>query len=219
MSIVTETPASPEASPYGQSALLTHVPAWLSFWVPIVTALASLALSLYTFAVTMQEPDMLVVMPDVVRIAQGGPSGPLLYAQPVFIGTGLSERVDVVTGIHLRVEPINPGGDGVEFVWDEQGEWIYDPDTQRFNWIYKGDSGAFLVSARNAQDFMGLFIGPPAWRFAAGEYRIVLVADRVTNRRLLSEAIEIVLTPEDVEVLNQSQGSTFLTFTAQGSDR
>lgn len=212
---MTETPISPEASPPERSALLTHVPIWLSFWVPIVTALASLALSLYTFAVTMQNPDMLVVMPDVVRIAQGGPSGPLIYAQPVFIGTGMSERVDVVTGIHLRVEPINPSGGSVEFVWDEQGEWVYDPVTQHFNWIYKGDSGAFLVGARNAQDFMGLFIGPQEWRFEPGRYRIVLVADRVTNRQPLSEAIEIVLAPENVEFLNQSQGSTFLTFPAQ----
>ena len=65
----------------------------------------------------------------------------LLYIQPMFISTGLSERVEVITGIRLQIEPVEQSSSSVEFVWDEQGGWVVDPSTQDLNWVFTGDSG------------------------------------------------------------------------------
>lgn len=188
---------------------------WLSTWVPIVTALISLVISLYTFAVATQAPEVRLIMPDVVRIAQGGESGPYVYLQPIFVNTGQSERVEVVTSVQLRVEPVDPPGGGVDFVWDEQGTWLFDPNTQSLNWVFTADPGAFLVSANNARDFTGLFIGPKEWRFAPGVYRIHVSAQRVTARAPLAASIEVELAQADIEYLDEAQGSHFLTFPAR----
>jgi hypothetical protein len=130
----------------------------------------------------------------------------------MFISTGLSERVEVITGIRLRVEAVDQNLDNIEFVWDEQGTWVVDPATQNFNWVFTGDSGPFLVSAKNAQDFTGLFIGPPDWLFEPGSYRITMIADRITNPQPLTATVEVMLSSESLDYLNQSQGTRFLVF-------
>lgn len=184
----------------------------MSAWVPIVTAIVSLIISLYTFVVTTDDPDVRLILPEVVRIAQGGADGPYLYIEPIFIGAGLSDRIEVITDVHIRVEPANQLGGGVEFTWDEQGAWVFDANTQSLSWAFTGDAGAFLVSAKSAQQFTGLFIGPADWLFAPGRYRITLVADRATTRVPLSRSFEVDLLQEDIEFLNQSEGTRFLTF-------
>ncbi|MCC6168813.1 MAG: hypothetical protein IT329_16445 [Caldilineaceae bacterium] len=197
-----------------QASLVAFFQGWLSTWVPIVTALISLVISLYTFVVATQAPEVRLIMPDVVRIAQGGESGPFVYLQPIFVNTGQSERVEVVTGVQLRVEPVDQPG-GVDFVWDEQGTWLFDPNTQSLNWAFTADPGAFLVNANNAQDFTGLFIGPQAWRFAPGVYRIQVIAERATARTPLAASIEVELAQADIDYLDEAQGTRFLTFTAR----
>ncbi len=190
----------------------SRLPESLATWVSIITAILSLAISLYTLAITNYEPEMLLIMPNQVRIVQGGNSGPLIYIQPMFISTGLSERIEVITSIRVQIAPVNQALNPVEFVWDEQGTWIVDPATQNFDWAFTGDSGPFLVSAKNAQFFTGLFIGPSHWLFEPGRYQITLIADRITNSQPLRASVEVFLTDEDVAYLNQSQGTRFLAF-------
>ena len=184
----------------------------LSVWVSIATAILSLVISIYTLVITTYEPELLLIMPNQVRIGQGGNSGPLLYIQPMFISTGLSERVEVITGIRVQVEPVDQSSSSVEFVWDEQGSWAVDPSTQDLNWVFTGDSGPFLVSAKNAQFFTGLFIGPYDWLFKPGTYRITMIADRITDSQPLHATVEILLVSESLDYLNQSQGTRFLVF-------
>jgi hypothetical protein len=195
-----------------EPTLFSNVPQWLSFWVPIVTAIISLAISLYTLVVTTVEPEVLLIMPSQVRITQGGQSGPLLYVQPVFVSAGMSERIEVITGIRITVEPIDQSRSAVEFVWDEQGTWVVDPNTQYFNWVFTGDAGPFLVSAKNAQFFTGLFIGPNEWLFEPGTYRITMIADRITASQPLQASVEVTLSQEKLDYINQSQGAQFLIF-------
>lgn len=195
-----------------EAAARRSIPESLSVWVSIITAVISLAISLYTLVITTYQPEVLLIMPNQVRITQGGQSGPLLYVQPVFISTGLSERVEVITALRVQVEPSDRSAAAVDFVWDEQGTWVVDPDTQWFNWVFTGDSGPFLVSAENAQNFTGLFIGPREWLFEPGEYRITVVADRITDAQPLEGTVEVTLTEDDLAYLNQSQGAQFLIF-------
>lgn len=210
-------PSTIESASYSKSGStgpnpFSHLVEKLSVWVSIVTAVLSLVISIYTLVITTYEPELLLIMPNQVRIGQGGDSGPLLYIQPMIISTGLSERVEVITGIRVQVEAMDQSQSHVEFVWDEQGTWVVDPSTQNFNWVFTGDSGPFLVSAKNAKDFTGLFIGPDDWLFEPGTYRITMIADRITNRQPLTATIEILLSNESVDYLNQSQGTRFLVF-------
>ncbi len=206
-------PVRPSVKP--QRSLLSQVPEWLTTWVSLVTAVVSLIISLYTFAITTYEPELLLMMPNQVRLAQGGQGGAVLYIQPMFISTGMSERVEVITGIRLQVEPINQSFQGIEFVWDEQGEWVPEPGNQNFNWVFTGDSAPFLVSPKNAQYFTGLFIGPDNWLFEPGAYRITMIADRITNSQPLNASIEVLLSAENIDYLNQSEGTRFLLFPVQ----
>jgi hypothetical protein len=81
-----------------------------------------------------------------------------------------------------------------------------------FNWVFRGDPGPFLVSAREAQDFTALFIGPRDWSFEAGTYRITLTADRITVAEALVASVEVELDAESLAFINQSEGSQFLIF-------
>lgn len=206
----TQPVTSPTPNPANKRTF--HLPDWLSNWVATLTALISLAISLYTLVITTHEPQLQLIMPNQIRIAQGGDSGPLLYVQPMFISTGLSDRVEVVTDIRLQVEAIGREGAPVDFVWDERGEWVVDPNTMYFNWVFTGDSGPFLVSARDAQFFTALFIGPRDWLFGPGNYRISVTAERITVKQPLAASIEVQLSQEQVDFLNQSQGQQFLIF-------
>jgi hypothetical protein len=198
-----------------KASFLSYVPGWLTIWVPIVTALVSLAISLYTFVVTTQDPEVLLVMPEVVRIAQGGEGGAYVYLQPIFAGVGLSDRVEVIGGIQLRVEPIDQPDRGADFVWDERGTWVFDPNTQGLSWAFTADPGAFLVSVKNAQDFTSLFIGPRDWRFAPGAYSVRVIAERAGRSDALAAAIEIELAQADITYLDEAKGTRFLTFAAR----
>jgi hypothetical protein len=189
-----------------------HIPEWMPNAVAMVTAIASLLLSLYTLVITTSQPNLLLIMPKQVRITQGGNSGPLLYLQPTFISSGLSEQAEVITDIRVRVGAMESGSEEIAFVWDEQGEWMVDPNSMLFNWVFTGDAGPFLVSARNAEAFTGLFIGPREWIFEPGRYRITLTADRITNAQPLVADVEVVLAAEELQYINQSQGAQFLIF-------
>jgi hypothetical protein len=192
-------------------------PSWLrpesvSNWIATATALISLAISLYTLVITTNEPEVTLIMPNQVRIAQGGNSGPFLYLQPMFISTGLSDRVEVVTDIRVEVAAVENDESPISFLWDEMGQWVADPNTMMFNWTFTGDAGPFLVSAREAQFFTGLFIGPRDWFFAAGTYEITLTADRISAAQQLVGSVRVTLTEEEVAFINNSQGQQFLIF-------
>jgi hypothetical protein len=184
-------------------------------WVPIVTAVSSILLSTYTLVTARYEPDVRVLMPKQVRMAQGGSRGAYLYVRPVFIAAGPSERVEVITDVYLQVEPRDRGRQGAQFVWDEQGIWRYDPATQELTWTYTDDAGPFLVYAGDAELFTGLFVGPREWRFEAGGYRITLVAERAVSARPLTGSFEVEFSEESIQLLNESGGTRFLTFPAR----
>jgi hypothetical protein len=187
-------------------------PESISNWIATATALISLAISLYTLVITTNEPEVTLMMPNQVRITQGGNSGPLLYLQPMFISTGLSERVEVVTEIRMEVAATKGTTSPTQFVWDEMGQWVADPNTMMFNWTFTGDAGPFLVSAREAQFFTGLFIGPRDWFFEAGTYEVTVTADRISGAQQLVGSVRVTLNEEQIAFINNSQGQQFLIF-------
>jgi hypothetical protein len=78
-------------------------------WVPLTAALLSLPLSATAILISLQQPEVLLILPDQVRVAQGRPSGAAyLYLQPAFVSTGRNERIEVIRDMRLDVS--GPGG-------------------------------------------------------------------------------------------------------------
>ena len=192
------------------SELLARPPALLSQWVALLAAILSLTISSYTLVTTNREPDVRSLMPEQVRVAQGGSQGAYLYLQPAFVRTGASQRSEIITDVNVHVEPVD-GGPGVDFAWDEQGEWRFDPATQEVSWSYMGDPEPFVLSPERAHLFTGLFLGPPDWLFTPGAYRVTLTAERMVGSEPVQVSGEVVFTQEEIDTLNQSQGARFLT--------
>jgi len=191
---------------------LARVPQWLTVWVPTVTAVVAMALSLYTLAATSATPDVRIIMPEKVRVAQGGESGAFVYLRPTWLAHGSSERTEVVTGVRLVVERLGASQDAAAFAWDEQGDWHYDPVQQTLTWVFTGDPGPFLIAPEEAEIFTGLFVGPRDFRFVPGRYRLTLVGERAVAERPVSASMEIVLEEDAVAYLDEAQGTRFLEF-------
>src|SRR5262245_18797696 len=63
-------------------------------WVPLAGALLALPLSAAALWVSLQQPEVLLIMPDQVRVAQGRDSdSAYVYLQPAFVNTGGNNRV------------------------------------------------------------------------------------------------------------------------------
>jgi hypothetical protein len=183
-------------------------------WAPFAMSLVSFAISMYTFFVATGQPEVMVVMPRQVRVAQGGQAGAYVYLQPGLIHTGENDRVEVILNLKLRIQPVQ-GVPPAEFAWDEQGNWTYTPNTQELTWTFVADAAPLLVSPKSAQLPTLLFIGPQDWAFQPGSYRLTLIAERAVNRRPLERSITITLTPEQIDSLNAAAGQRFITVAAE----
>jgi hypothetical protein len=188
-------------------------PALLTQWVALLAAMLSLGISSFTLVTTNREPDVRGLMPDQVRLVQGGSQAPYLYVQPAFVRTGASQRAEIITDMTVRVEPLEggrPSGAWADFTWTEQGEWLYDPTVRETTWSYTSDDSPFVVSPEQAQVFTGVFTGPPEWRFVPGAYRLTLTAERMVGSEPVQLSGEVVVTQEQIDTLNAGAGMRFL---------
>jgi hypothetical protein len=181
-------------------------------WVPITASLVSLVLSVTNLVTANREPEVLVVPPRQVRVAQGEDFGfAYLYVQPAFVHTGQNDRIEVIQDMMVRIDPAG-GGAAAEFKWDEQAELVYDQTSKSLNYRYVADAVPLLVSPRNAQVPLAVFNGPQGWYFKPGTHRATIVAHRVVHSAPLEAAFEFTMTEKDVEFLSSSRGHRFLAF-------
>ena len=88
-------------------------------WVPLVAAMLSLVLSVTSIYVATRQPDVLLIMPAVVRLAGGHATGySYAYLQPAFVSTGNNDRVEVIRDMTLT---IRPAAGGTETVMEWKG--------------------------------------------------------------------------------------------------
>lgn len=185
-------------------------------WVPLTASLVSLILSIGSIVIATRDPAVVLILPDQVRLAQGEASGgALAYVQATLVSTGNNDRVEVVSDLRLLVTPLADGGGAQEFEWDETGLLRFDADSQRLSYEYVSDAGPLLITPREAQNPLALFQGPPGWLFEPGNYEMRLVADRIVAPDSLEATFEMQLTAEDVDFLNESGGTEFLTIPIQ----
>lgn len=180
-------------------------------WVPLTASLVSLILSIGSIVIATRDPAVVLILPDQVRLAQGeGSGGTIAYVQATLVSTGNNDRVEVVRDLRLFVTPV-AGGEAQEFAWDETGRLLFDGETQRLSYEYVSDAGPLLITPREAQSPLALFLGPSGWLFEPGTYEVRLVADRIVAADALEATFELGLTADDVDFLNQSGGTEFLT--------
>jgi hypothetical protein len=180
-------------------------------WVPLTAALLSLVLSVAAIYVSTRQPEVMLIMPDQIRIAQGRESGSAyVYLQPAFVSTGTNERIEVIRDMTLDVR--SPAGDATSFRWDQVLRLVSNPDSDGLSYEYVADAVPLLVGPRNASSPLSLFDAPDGWHFAPGTYTFALNADRVVVGEPLRGEFSVTLTPENVAFLDQPGPEQFLTF-------
>jgi hypothetical protein len=177
-------------------------------WVPLTAALLSLPLSAAAIFLSLQQPEVLLVMPDQIRVAQGRDTGSaFVYLQPAFVSTGKNERIEVIRDLTLRVTP--PTGAEVTFAWTEQIRLVTGP-TGTLNYEHEADAVPLLVSANSAAAPLCLFDAPDGFFFGPGTYRFRLVADRVVAGQPLLGEFSLALNAEVIAFLDEPGTSRFV---------
>jgi hypothetical protein len=178
-------------------------------WVPLTAALLSLPLSAAAILLSLQQPELVVILPDQVRVAQGRQSGAAyVYLQPAFVSTGSNERIEVIRDMLLQVSGAN--GPATDFNWTQQLRLVNNPDGG-LSYEYVADAVPLLVGPRDAASPLSLFEAPPGWFFSPGEYTFTLVADRVVTGQPLSDEFRVTLSAENIAFLDQPGQEQFLT--------
>jgi hypothetical protein len=176
----------------------------------VASALA-IVLSLASIYVSTREPEVVALLPDVVRLVGGHESGSsYVYLQPAFVSTGVNDRVEVISDMTLRVERPD-GTSATTMSWREQASLVGD-DEGALSYRYAADAVPLLVGPRSAATPLALFQAPPGWFFEEGPYRFTLEADRVVSGSPLRASFEVTLDAEDIAVLDAPGQERFLAF-------
>jgi hypothetical protein len=176
----------------------------------VASALA-IFLSLASIYVSTREPEVVAILPDVVRLAGGRESGSsYVYLQPAFVSTGVNDRVEVIADMTLEVERAD-GTDATRMSWQEQASLVSDDDGV-LSYRYVADAVPLLVGPRSAATPLALFQAPAGWFFREGPYRFTLEAERVVSGTPLSAEFEVTLDGDDMAVLDASGPERFLSF-------
>ncbi len=204
-------PADSSSEPSGRA--FARIPIWLVVLIPTLISIAALVVAILGYLSVTEEPEVHMILPPVVRMSQGG-AAPILYVQPRFVSTGRNSRIDVITDVSVRADPMN-GGVGADFTWQEEGAWTFDPTAKELTYIYLADAGPLMVSPSNPQYPVGLFVGPADWKFQAGDYRITINATRAVGSDPLTGAFTVTFTADGISTINDSQGARFGEFQAK----
>jgi hypothetical protein len=178
--------------------------------VPLTASFLSLALSVAAIVVSTQQPEVMLILPDQVRIAQGRSSGSaFVYLQPAFVSTGQNERVEVIRDMTLEVAL--DGTAMQSFRWDEQARLVTD-EAGTLSYQYVADAVPILVSPRSASAPLCLFDAPDGWFFAPGTYTLTLLGHRVVVAEPVRATFSLTLGAEDIAFLDGPGGDQFLSF-------
>jgi hypothetical protein len=183
---------------------------WLTI-LPVGVALVSLVISLYSLLLTHHPPEVVMTMPDRVRVVQEG-NVAYLYLQPRFVNTGDNQRNEIISGLVAEVQPV-AGGEPATFVWDEQGAWLFDHASRSLTWQFVADPGPLVVGPNDPQLPICLFLSAPGWMWQPGGYRVIVTAERTIHDEPLRARLEFALDQDTVDVISNQSG-TFLTISA-----
>jgi len=187
-------------------------------WGSFAISLVSLLIAVNAYIQATREPQVVVIMPEIVRVAQGEDYGfAYLYLQPAFVNTAKNDRAEVIRIMALLVERVGDSSttESASFSWAEQATFEYDPATGELNYRWLADAAPLVVSPDRAQTPICVFNGPPGWYFEAGTYRLTLIADLVVGTEEVSGTVEIAPSESEIQTLNGSRGHRFITLRAR----
>lgn len=180
-------------------------------WVPITASILALVLSLASIYVSTREPEVVVILPDVVRLVGGHESGgSYVYLQPAFVSSGVNDRVEVVSDMTLIAQP-DDSSEPADMRWREQATLVTGDDGA-LSYRYESDAVPLLVGPRSAATPLALFQAPEGWFFRQGTYHFTLEADRVVSATPLRATFDVTLDAEDLAVLDAPGPERFLAF-------
>jgi hypothetical protein len=185
-------------------------------WVPLVAALLSLGLSVVAIYTATQQPQVLLIAPHQIRVAQGRSTGAAyVYFQPAFVNTGQNDRVEVIRDMTLNVKRADGATPPSVFQWTEVVNLETDPTTGTLTYQHDADAVPIVISARNAEAPLSLFQAPNGWFFTPGTYILTLTANRVVASAPVTGQVTMTLSADNVAFLDQPGAEKFLTIPLQ----
>ena len=185
-------------------------------WVPLVAALFSLALSVVAIYTATQQPQVMLILPHTIRVAQGRSTGAAyVYFQPAFVNTGANDRVEVIRDMTLRVARADGSGQPTDFAWTEVVNLVTDSTTGALSYQHDADAVPIVISAKNAAAPLSLFQAPSGWFFTPGTYTFTLTANRVVADTPVTGQVTLTLSADNVSFLDQPGADKFLTLPTQ----
>jgi hypothetical protein len=170
-----------------------------------------LILSVTSVYIATREPDVVLVLPDTVRLVGGRTTGgSYLYLQPAFVSTGNNDRVEVIRDMRVTATP-DDGGESATLDWQEQVDLVTGEDGT-LSYRYVGDAVPLAISSRSTAAPVALFQAPKGWFLRATGYRFTLVADRVVTTEPLTGSFQVTIAPADLEVLDAPGPERFLAY-------
>ena len=180
-------------------------------WLPLVASGLAVVLSLASIYVSTREPEVVVILPEIVRLVGGTQTGAsYVYLQPAFVSTGVNDRVEVISDMSLDVTP-RDGSPPVEMEWASQAALETD-ENGVLSYRYEADAVPLLVGPRTAASPLALFQAPSGWFFGEGTYAFTLRAQRVVVDAPLTATFAVTIDSDDLAQLSSSESDRFLGF-------
>lgn len=218
-----DEPATP-GPPAGAEDARGAGPGWLSqrvrrpavaivtlSWVPLLASALAVILSVASIYISTREPEVVMILPDVVRLVGGRESGAsYAYLQPAFVSTGVNDRIEVIRDMTLTAAPAD-GAPAARMEWKQQLSLEAD-EQGALTYRYVADAIPLLVGPRSAASPLSLFQAPEGWFFGEGTLRFTLEAERVVASAPLRATFDVRIEAADLAVLDAPGPERFLSF-------
>jgi hypothetical protein len=179
-------------------------------WTTVATALTAivaLGLSAINYMQVNHRPTIQMMMPRVIRIAQGALTD--LYIQPTFTVQKMTGVAGVISSVNVTLQgPV--GTKEQKFYWVGTVEFAQDPNSFNYYNRYNGDPTPIIVTEANPQhSHLKFSTLDPA--FTIGRWRGSLIADQQGQSPLVAPLC-IDISKTDLQTIEGTAGKRYFNF-------
>jgi hypothetical protein len=179
----------------------------LQGWTTVVTAVAALVLSITTYRQLNHRPDIQMVMPKLIRIAQSD-TYTWLYIQPSFTVQEKTDLTGVVSSVRVALRG-PPGTNRPRFYWWGVAAFSQN-NGQGLSYGYLADPAPLVVTQDKPQaQYLRFNSLVPV--FTIGRWNGSLIVDR-QGQSPLSTSFCIDMSASALQQIQQAQGNTWYLF-------
>lgn len=213
----TEDPSDIDKALSSVGSGLRKLPTSLNFWVPLVSSILALILSLYSLIVSTQEPEVLLILPNRIYLSEAFEDPNIyhpgaVYLQPNLISTGNNSRNELIRDMTLRIEP-ESGGEPLTLRWREQGAWDFTDVMGEMvrGYSYTADAAPMLINPNQAQQPLSLFPIETNWTLQPDQpYRLTLTANRAVASTPLVARATMAVTAQQIDEMKSQTRQTIM---------